>query len=165
MKANEALRRDVDRELSRLGYDMVQIEFAGTAARPVLRLRVERSSLDRPVGLGDCASVSRRLERWLEEGARVPERYVLEVSSPGLERPLTRDRDFERFSGRRVEVKATFDDGVARRRGRLLGLVGETGRAGSETAIRLRLDGGAEVEVPRSRVEAARLVHDWGDAR
>ena len=161
MKTNQAeFQRDFEERLSRLGYDLVQIEWAGNAYRPVIRLRVERAALDRPVSLDDCTTVSRGIEGWLDEDARVPDQYVLEVSSPGLERPLTRDRDFRRFRGQRIAVQGT---GVLRGRasrleGRLLGLV-EGGNG--DASILLQLSDGDEVEVPRSRVAGARLVHEW----
>ncbi len=161
MKTNGAgLREELETRLSGLGYELVQLDWAGGPARPVIRLRVEREALDRPVSLDDCATVSRNIEAWLDEDARVPEKYVLEVSSPGLERPLTRERDFRRFRGRKIAVTGseTLHGRSSRLEGELLGLSGEEG--GTES-IRLRLNGGDEVEVPRSRVTAARLVHDW----
>ena len=161
MNTNRAgLREELETRLSGLGYELVQLDWAGGPARPVIRLRVEREAMDRPVSLDDCATVSRGIEAWLDEDARVPERYVLEVSSPGLERPLTRDRDFRRFQGRRIAVtgKEALRGRASRLEGELLGLVGGDGNGES---IRLRLNEGDEVEVPRSRVAAARLVHDW----
>jgi ribosome maturation factor RimP len=161
VKTNQAeFQRDFEERLSRLGYDLVQIEWAGNAYRPVIRLRVERAALDRPVSLDDCARVSRGIEEWLDEDARVPDRYVLEVSSPGLERPLTRDRDFRRFRGQRIAVQGTgtLRGGASRLEGRLLGLV-EGGNG--DASILLQLSDGDEVEVPRSRVAGARLVHEW----
>jgi len=161
LKTNRAgIQEELETRLSGLGYELVQLDWAGSAVRPVIRLRVEREALDRPVSLDDCATVSRGIEAWLDEDARVPEQYVLEVSSPGLERPLTRDRDFHRFRGRKIAVTGTetLHGRSARLEGELLGLGGKDGAAGS---IRLRLNGGHEVEVPRSRVATARLVHDW----
>ena len=143
-----------------MGYDLVQVEWAGRAHRPVIRLRVERAALDRPVSLGDCTAVSRGMEAWLDSDVRVPDRYVLEVSSPGLERPLTRARDFRRFRGRKIAVHGTepLDHGASRIEGTLLGFAGGEEGSGS---IRVRLNGGHEIEVPRSRVAKARLVHEW----
>ena len=149
--------------LSRLGYELVQLEWAGVPRRPVIRLRVERSALDRPVSLDDCTRVSRSIEGWLDRDARMPERYVLEVSSPGLDRPLTRDGDFRRFRGRRISVTGTapLRGRTSHLEGELLGLVqGGEGQA----SIRLRLRGGDEMDIPRSRVAGARLVHDWNSS-
>jgi len=161
LKAYRAgIREELEARLSRLGYELVQLDWAGSSARPIIRLRVDREALDRPVSLDDCATVSRGIEAWLDGDARVPERYVLEVSSPGLERPLTRSRDFRRFRGRKIAVTGTetLHGRSSRLEGELLGLGEQDGGTGS---IRLRLNGGDEVEVPRSRVSAARLVHDW----
>ena len=154
------LEHGVEERLDRLGYELVELQWAGNAQRPVVRLRIEREALDRPVSLDDCAAVSRDLEGWLDRDARLSSRYVLEVSSPGLERPLTRDKDFQRFRGRRVAVRGSevLCGRASRLEGELLGLV--RGGDGSE-AIRLRLNGGDEVEVPRAVVRGARLVHEW----
>jgi len=154
------LQKGFEDRLSHLGYELVQVQWAGHVRRPVIRLRVEREALDRPVSLGDCASISRHMEAWLDREEGFPANYVLEVSSPGLERPLTRGRDFQRFRGRRVAVKGT-EELVGRAvhlEGELLGMV--RGADGAEMVL-LRLNGGDEVEVPRSSIEGARLVHDW----
>lgn len=151
---------ELEERLANLGYDMVQLKWAGSPSRAVMRLRIERSSLDRPVSAADCAAVSRGLEPWLDAQSQVQGRYVLEVSSPGIERPLTRTRDFLRFRGRRVAVK-----GREVLCGRATRLEGELLDAGSPEdgsgSILLRLRNGDEVEVPRSQVKDARLVHDW----
>lgn len=156
------LQAESEERLASLGYDLVQLEWAGSPKRPVLRLRVEHSSLDRPVSVADCAQASRRLQSWLDSEPRMPDGYVLEVSSPGIERPLTRARDFVRFRGHRVAVKGrgVLCGRAARLEGELLGAgpVGESGTA----SIRLRLQNGDEVDVPRSEVRDARLVCDWG---
>ena len=161
MTTNRAeLGEELETRLSRLGYELVQLQWAGGPRWPVIRLRVEREGLDRPVSLDDCTTVSRGIEAWLDGDPRVPESYVLEVSSPGLERPLTRDRDFRRFRGHRIAVTGTevLSGRSSRLEGELLGLVEEGNGA---ALIRLRLRGGDEVDVPKSRVAAARLVHDW----
>ena len=157
------LQQGLEQRLAALGYEMVQVEWAGNAQRPVIRLRVEHRPPDRPVSLDDCARVSRGLEEWLENEAGLPERYVLEVSSPGLDRPLTRDKDFVRFLGRRVAVRGArvLCGRASRLEGELLGLV--RGGDGSEV-IRLRLNEGDEVEVPRVAVKDTRLVHEWSQA-
>lgn len=155
-----ALDQEIESRVSDLGFDLVQLEWAGNRARPILRLRVERQIGDGSVTLDDCAHVSRALEAWLDEDPRLPERYVLEVSSPGVERPLVRDRDFERFRGSRVKVTgAEVLAGVGKRlEGELLGL---DEQEGTGPVVRLRLRGGDEVRIPRSDIEGARLVYEW----
>lgn len=159
MKNRQDIERQLEERLAGLGYDLVQVIWAGSARWPVIRLRIERADLDRPVSVGDCALVSRRLEPWLDDEVEV-EKYVLEVSSPGVERPLIRARDFERFRGHRVAVKGRepLRQGSSRLEGELLGLVESDDETG---AILLRLAGGDEIRIPRSGVEGARLVYEW----
>lgn len=162
MKSNRLeLRKRFEERLARLGFELVQLQWAGHARRPVIRLRVEHQAPDRAVSLDDCAAVSRHLESWLDRESTIPDRYVLEVSSPGLERPLARDRDFRRFRGRRVAVTGTevLCGRSARLEGELLGL-GPADRDGA-AAVLLRLNGRDEVEVPRASIKDAHLVHDW----
>ena len=104
------IRREAEDRLLNLGIDLVSMDWGGRRKRPVIRVRIERSPMgDGPVGnppvtVDDCALVSRELEGWLDEHDEIPERYVLEVSSPGVERPLTRTRDGERNAGEPVPV-------------------------------------------------------------
>lgn len=84
------------------GAELVDLEVGGARGRPVLRAYVDTEG---GVTLDECARLSRLLESRLESAGEVPERYVLEVSSPGLERPLRKRAHFERFRGREVEVR------------------------------------------------------------
>ena len=89
------LVREIEAGLSDLGFELVELETAGNASRPVLRLRIDRDPGaggvgDEGVSIDDCARVSRALEHRLEASERFPATYVLEVSSPGVERPLVR---------------------------------------------------------------------------
>jgi ribosome maturation factor RimP len=153
--------RELDSRVADLGFELVEVVWAGSDRRPILRIRV-----DRPEGHGegvtvdDCAAVSRGLEPWLDDLEVVPERYTLEVSSPGVNRPLVRPRDYERFAGETVAVKG--DDllaGRARRlEGELLGL--ETDEAEVER-VRLRLPGGDEVEIALDDIVGAHIVFRW----
>src|SRR5690606_32982606 len=91
--ADQDLREEIEAGLGELGFELVELELGGTSRRPVLRLRIDRlagEEEDAGVSLDDCARVSRALEARLEASERVPATYVLEVSSPGVERPLVR---------------------------------------------------------------------------
>jgi len=144
----------------------VELERAGSNSRPILRVRIDR--LDAEPGQGvtvdDCARVSRALEAYLDETALAGGRYVLEVSSPGVERPLLRARDFRRFAGQRVALKGyapLAGRKEKRLEGELLGL--ENAVEGDEEAgsIRIRLDDGSEADIPREDVARAHLVFRW----
>jgi ribosome maturation factor RimP len=151
--------QELEARVEALGYDLVAVEWAGSNKRPLLRLRIDLP--DAPTGQGvtvdDCRRVSRALEAWLDELDEVAEKYVLEVSSPGLDRPLVRDRDFDRFRGKWIAVKGrgVLADRARRLEGELLGLEQE-GRA-----VRLRLEGGAEVSVLRTEITGVHLVFRW----
>ncbi len=153
---------EVDHELERrvetLGFELVYVEWAGSRNRPILRIRVEAQAAEHgsSIQVGDCAKVSRGLESWLDELDAMPERYVLEVSSPGLERPLTRPRDWERFAGEPVVVKGRRElaKGSARLEGEIVGL-DESIDGG---AARLRLSDGEEVAIPLVDIKGAHLV-------
>ena len=84
------------------GAELVDLEVAGSHGRPVVRAYVDTKQ---GITLDECARLSRLLEAELERTGAVPERYVLEVSSPGIERPLTRRSHFERFVGQDVDVR------------------------------------------------------------
>ena len=91
-----------------LGFELVDLRRTGTLERPILQVRVDRPD-SRPgqgVTADDCAVISRSLERFLESRAMVGPRYVLEVSSPGLERPLRWPEHWRRFLGRQARVRA-----------------------------------------------------------
>lgn len=153
----------IEAGLEELGFELVELEQGGTARRPVLRLRIDHRESESPesnVSLEDCTRVSRALESRLEADTRFPETYVLEVSSPGVERPLVRRRDFERFAGKEVLLRGTQPlAGRARKlQGELIGVGGE----GSSEHIRIRLPDGEELDVPRAEVSRVNLVFRWG---
>lgn len=156
------LEAELERRVDALGYEFVELERAGSRARPVLRLRIDvpDSAPGRGVSIDDCARVSRALEPFLDADPELGGRYVLEVSSPGVERPLVRRRDWERFAGREIRVQ-TRSPVVGRARqveATLLGIMDEDGRE----LVRLQLADGETVEIPRDEIVRARLVFRWG---
>lgn len=146
------------RRVGELGFELVELRRRGRSQRPVLELRIDRSR-GGGVTVGDCALVSRALEEWLDAEPGCPESYVLEVSSPGVERRLTRPSHFQRFRGRRVTVRSGTEPfgSSSRLEGELLGLRG----SGGDRAVRLRLSNGTEVDLPSAEVAEVRLVFDW----
>jgi ribosome maturation factor RimP len=162
----EELERRIEERVAELGYELVELERAGSKARPILRLRVDLAGGSEPgagVSVDDCARVSRAVEAYLDESPDVAERYVLEVSSPGVERPLVRSADFTRFAGRDIAVKMSkpLANGAKRVEGELVGLETVAG----EESIRLRLPDASVMDIPRADVTRANLVFRWGDRR
>src|SRR2546426_11949014 len=116
------------------GLELADLRIGGTPNRPLAQVRIEWPPADpgtpeRRVTVEDCARASRALEAWLDAGGPLGPRYMLEVSSPGLERPLRWHRHWVRFVGR--EVQATVA-GVGGGRGLGVGLAGE--RTGGRAA-------------------------------
>lgn len=163
-KAIPEIARGLDARVADLGYELVEVEWKGSSRRPIIRLRVDRPDSvpgETGVTVDDCAVVSRGLEPWLDESGALPETYVLEVSSPGVERPLVRPRDYARFAGETVAMKGDgpLVEGMARRlEGELLGIEDESGEA---PRVRLRLPSGEEVEVEYARIKGAHLIFHW----
>ena len=161
----EELERQIEERVAGLGYELVELERAGSKSRPLLRLRVDipGSAPGAGVSVDDCARVSRAVEEYLDEAADVAERYVLEVSSPGVERPLVRTADFTRFAGRDIAVKMSkpLANGARRIEGELVGLETVDG----EERIRLRLPDASTMDIPRADVTRANLVFRWGERR
>ncbi|HPQ81331.1 MAG TPA: ribosome maturation factor RimP [bacterium] len=102
MKRVEELLEPV---LSNMGYELVERELATEGGRPTLRLYIDKEG---GVTIDDCAAASRGVEDLLEVEDVMPSGYNLEVSSPGIDRPLRRRKDFERYCGSRVRIR-TFE--------------------------------------------------------
>ena len=107
-----------------LGYELVRVRLTGGGV-PTLQIMAERKDR-REMSVDDCAEISRLISAVLDVDDPIPGSYTLEVSSPGLDRPLVRAGDYERFAGCevRVETRAPID-GRKRFRGRLVGRRGE----------------------------------------
>lgn len=142
----------IEPSLVDLGYEVVRVRFQG-AGRPVLQVMIERrDGVD--INVDDCALASRTISALLDVADPIAGAYELEVSSPGLDRPLTRAKDFESFSGSeaRIELKTAID-GRRRFRGRLLGIAGDTVR------VAVALDATeTEFALPLAAIAKAKLV-------
>ena len=147
---------EVRSRVEALGFDLADLRKGGTSRRTRLEVRIDRpaSAPGQGVTVDDCAHVSRALEQWLDASLVLGANYILEVSSPGIERPLRWRQHWERFVGRDVNVRLR---GRGRRRATIVRVV-----AGDDAVI-LRLAGveGEEVTVPLSEARDARLAVDW----
>lgn len=132
--------------------ELVEIEFKRTGREAVLRLFIDKEG---GVMLDDCAGLSRELSMILDIEDFIPCEYNLEVSSPGLDRPLKTVADYDRFTGRLVKVKTyeQFPDDAGNRRktflGRLDGL--------KDGVVVLTLREGQTASIPLERVAKANL--------
>ncbi|MCL7487275.1 MAG: ribosome maturation factor RimP [Desulfobulbaceae bacterium] len=88
--------------LDSMGIELVEVQYRREGHGWVVRLYIDR---EEGVTIDDCAAVSREISTWLDVEDLIEHAYHLEVSSPGLERPLKKVKDFERFAGRKARVK------------------------------------------------------------
>jgi ribosome maturation factor RimP len=141
--------------LAGLGLELADLKIGGTHARPLVQVRIEwpqsADSPPRQVSVEDCAAASRALEEWLDHAGPLGRRYILEVSSPGLERPVRWHRHWVRFVGR--DVQATVA-GLGRVRARIVAVP-------DEATVVLQPQGAAARPVPLAGIRDARLAVDW----
>lgn len=131
-----------------LGYSLVRVQILGRQ-RPRLQVMAERSD-GGPMMVEDCASLSRSISAVLDVEDPIAAPYTLEVSSPGIDRPLVRLADYDRFAGFEARIElARPVEGRRRFRGRLLGTSGEV--------VRLDVDG-ANLDVHYADIQRAKLV-------
>lgn len=91
--------------LKQMGYELLGAELAQNGRHTVLRVYIDKQD---GISLDDCAKVSHQISGVLDVEAVITGTYALEVSSPGLDRPLFRLADFEKFSGHKADVKLSF---------------------------------------------------------
>ena len=146
MEAEALVRPVIEAE----GLELVEVVFAGEGARRVLRITV-----DRPGGIDIDAltALSRQVSRHLDDEGFEPGPYALEISSPGIERPLTRPEHFGRFVDAQVKVKTTVP---------VAGSRSHTGtlREADDEGITLAAEQG-EVRIAHGDIASARTVADW----
>jgi ribosome maturation factor RimP len=150
------VRRLLEPVLARDGYDLVEVEWVRGGGRWTLRLYVDSPG---GVGLDECQAVSSLVDPILDVSDLIEPAYDLEVSSPGLERPLRRPADFERFAGQRARLKtygpvagtAPGSPGRKHWTGRLLGF--------KDGAVEIDVDG-VPHRVPHDQLAKAHLEYD-----
>jgi len=149
----QQVERLIAPSLEAMGFSLVQVRMMGGQRRPTLQIMAERSA-DGGMSLDDCAEVSRVVSAILDVEDPLSGSYILEVSSPGIDRPLVRPADYERFAG--YEAKLETREPIERRKrfkGRLLGL--------EEGAVRIELSdvpGSVVALVPFEAIDKAKLV-------
>ena len=154
----DRIRTIAERVAAGYGLDIFDVQFRREAPGMVLRVQIDRpgpaAAADESVSVDDCASVSRVLSAILDVEDVVPTAYTLEVSSPGLDRPLRRVDDYTRFAGRRARlVTREKVDGQTFFLGRLAGIDGD--------AILLDGDDHKRHRVPLGAVTRANLEVDF----
>lgn len=146
----ERIRTIAIKAADQINIEFVHLEFAGTKRNQVIRVFIDKPG---GVTIEDCSDVSRRIEEVVDAEDFIPWQYVLEVSSPGLDRELYQISDFERFAGKLAKVKMVAGfDGARSYNGRILTVDGD------QIVFDDRSEG--EVKFPYSSVAKANLKID-----
>jgi ribosome maturation factor RimP len=135
--------------LGAMGYELVRVAVIGTQS-PTVQIMADRAD-GSLIAVEDCEAISHAVGAVLDVEDPIPGAWTLEVSSAGIDRPLTRPKDWNRFAGHLARAELTIPlDGRKRFAGIVLGA--------TDSAARLRLDDGTEVALPLQDIRKARLV-------
>ncbi len=135
--------------IDHMGYELVRLLILGRE-RPTVQIMVERQD-GKPMGVADCEALSYALGPVIDVADPMPDAWTLEVSSPGIDRPLVRVKDWNRFAGHLAQVELAAP--IAGRK-RFSGIV----LGADETMARLRLDDETEISLPLASIRRAKLV-------
>jgi ribosome maturation factor RimP len=140
--------RLIEPTLNAMGYDLVRVQLSGGHN---LRLQIMAERADRQeMTVDDCADISRNISALLDVEDPIRDSYTLEVSSPGIDRPLVRPEDYQRFTGFEARVETdTAIDGRKRFRGTLMGL--------EDGSILIDVEGTSHA-LPFERIHRAKLI-------
>jgi ribosome maturation factor RimP len=136
-----------------MGFELIDVEYLSLDGRWILRLYIDKEG---GVAIDDCVRVSHELEDLIEVKDIINHEYVLEVSSPGLNRPLKREKDYLRVIGENIRVRSVKPiEGQRNFTGRLRGF--HEGTICLETESRV-------IELPLDEVEKSNLVYDFNNS-
>ena len=149
MELERRIAAMIEPSLEGMGYELVRVLIQGRE-RPVLQIMAERKD-GAGMTVEDCADISRQISALLDVDDPIEGHYSLEVSSPGIDRPLTRPKDYEAYAGFEAKLETSEPvEGRKRFRGKLLGL-------DEHGCVKLAADG-VEWAVPLTMVKGAKLV-------
>ncbi len=148
MSLTEQIEQMISPSIEALGYEVVRVSLAGSV-RKVLQIMAEPKD-GRVMSVEDCARVSRAISAILDVEDPISGAYSLEVSSPGIDRPLTRPKDYDRYAGHEAKIETLEPiEGRKRFKGTLKGVTGAAVKLDSE---------GAEIALPLNQIAKAKLV-------
>ena len=143
----------VDGVLSSLGYRVVRVKVYGQQSYPTVQVMIEHDDRVTPVVIKDCSAASKIIQPSLDTSDIIDSDYNLEVSSPGVDRPLMTQQDFEYYKGREAKLQTTrLIDG----RKRFKGMIGDVGTE----SVCINDDENNNYTVPLNLIDNARLVYD-----
>jgi len=145
-----AVARQIEPEVKSLGYDLVRVAMIGGTSDPTLQVMAERPDT-RQLNLSDCETISRRLSDWIDANDPIEGSFRLEVSSPGIDRPLTRLSDYADWAGHQARITLAEPHGGRKQySGTLKGVDGEI--------VNILGKDGQDYAFPFSDISSAKLL-------
>ena len=149
-QASAQLQAIIESAVTALGFELIGIEHLSQGRHSLLRIYIDHED---GIDVEDCAEVSRQVSAVLDVEDPIKGEYTLEVSSPGLDRPLFTEAHYQRYSGSLAEIRLRAPlEGRRKFRGRLQGV--------SDGKVLIEVDG-VEYAVPLDGIEKANLIHEW----
>ena len=150
---DEAILSVLEQAAGAHGIDIVAVEVVGATKNPCVRVYIDHADEEaETIGLDEVAAETGWISDVLDELDPLPDSYTLEVSSPGMARPLRRERDFTRFAGNEVQLTTIATEGRRKFTGTLLGF--------ADGCVRLSVDG-EDVSVPLAEVKKCNIKPDF----
>ena len=148
-KIEERVEELIKDEIENIGYSLYDVEYAKEGPNYYLRIFIDS---DNGIDLNDCEKVSNEINEKLDEADYIKEQYFLEVSSPGIERILRKDRHLEQNIGKQVEAKLFKKDENGSKN-----YIGELKKFDEETVT---ID---EVKIERKNIAQIKTIYEWGN--
>jgi len=144
-------------DIASLGYEVVRVHLMANSSNPLLQIMAERCD-GASMTVDDCATISHAASEKLDADDSITNHYTLEVSSPGIDRPLIRLKDFERFKGHiaKIELEARSET-IANGKKRFQAHIGSVSGLDADAAIELCTEAGS-YQVPLKDIARAQLV-------
>ena len=149
-KIEEKVENLIKDKIEKLGYDLYDVEYAKEGPNYYLRIYIDS---EKGIDLNDCEKVSNEINEVLDEADYIKEQYYLEVSSPGIERVLRKDRHLEQNIGKQVEAKLFKKDKTENK-----SYIGELKSFDEET---ITIKAKEEVKIERKNIAQIKTVYNW----
>lgn len=148
--SDSRLRAIIEPVVTGMGFELVRIQLSGQLGGLTLQVMAEDPATGQ-LTLDQCAAISRALDLPLDEADPIDQEYALEVSSPGIDRPLTRPQDWQRWTGHEAKLRLEPKiDGRGRAQGDIVGVEGDD--------VVLDIKGQGPVRLPLANIQGAKLV-------
>lgn len=151
-KVEEKVELLIKDKIENIGYDLYDVEYAKEGPNYYLRIFIDN---EKGINLEDCEKVSNEINEILDEADYIKEQYYLEVSSPGIERILRKDKHLEQNIGNKVEVKLFKKDEKGNKT-----YIG-TLKSFNEEEIKIETE--EEIKIERKNISLIKTVYEWGN--